>query len=387
MKIIHVISSLDPAGGGPPQVIIRLAAAQANLGHELHLLTYGSAEAQQRVERELARVPHSKQVHVHQLPSPSLGEKLFASGARRAFAQLLPGTHFVHLHGIWESILKASADLAWRNRIPYCFRPAGVLDPWSLQQKRWKKRLALALGLRRTLQRAAFIHALNADEARLIEPLQLRTPCVILSNGVFLEEIEPLPLPGSFFSAHSELRGRRFVLFIARLHYKKGLDYLADAFAIVAPQFPDLNLVVAGPDEGAKDVFEDRIRRAGLQSRVKLLGPLYGADKFAALVDCLCYCLPSRQEGFSVAVTEALAARAPVVISDECHFPEVTEANAGFVLPLDAREFANAICKTASNPQLGREMGQAGRQLIESRYTWPRVAQIAIEAYQRAIGK
>src|SRR5258707_14638102 len=85
--------------------------------------------------------------------------------------------------------------------------------------------------------------------------------------------------------------------------------------------------------------------------------------------------------------TEALAARAPVVISDECHFPEVTEANAGFVLPLDAREFANAICKTASNPQLGREMGQAGRQLIESRYTWPRVAQIAIEAYQRAIGK
>jgi glycosyltransferase involved in cell wall biosynthesis len=174
------------------------------------------------------------------------------------------------------------------------------------------------------------------------------------------------------------------VLFIARLHYKKGLDYLADAFVIVAPQCPELDLVVAGPDEGAKSDFEDRIRRAGLEKRVHLIGPLYGRDKFAALVDCTCFCLPSRQEGFSVAVTEAIAARAPVVISDACHFPEVAEANAGFVLPLDPREFASAIVKIASDPQLGREMGQAGRQLIETRFNWNSIAQRSIEAYQRA---
>ena len=101
----------------------------------------------------------------------------------------------------------------------------------------------------------------------------------------------------------ADLGGRRYVVFIARLHYKKGLDYLADAFAIVAPQSPDLDLVVAGPDEGAKSDFEDRIRRAGVGKRVHLVGPLYGPDKFAALVDCTCFCLPSRQEGFSVAVT------------------------------------------------------------------------------------
>ena len=384
MKIIHLIRTLDPAAGGPPQVIIRLAAAQANLGHELHLLAYSAADAQERVERELARVPHSGKLHIHPLPAPGLAEKLFASRARSAIAVVLPNADFVHLHGIWESMLKSGADLAWRGGIPYCFRPAGMLDPWSLQQKRWKKRLALALGLRKTLKRAAFIHALNADEARLIEPLQLGIPSVIIPNGVFLEEVEPLPAAGSFVSAHPGLRGRRFVLFIARLHYKKGLDYLADAFAMVAPQSGDLDLVVAGPDEGAKADFEGRIRRAGLERRVHLVGPLYGTDKFAALVDCTCFCLPSRQEGFSVAVTEAIAARAPVVISDACHFPQVAEANAGFVLPLDPSQFASAIIKIASNPQLAREMGQAGRGLIETRFNWNSIAQSSIEAYQRA---
>ena len=383
MKIIHVIRSLDPAGGGPPQVIIRLAAAQANLGHELHLLTYGSVEAQERVDRELARVPHSGKLHIHSLPAADRREKLFASLARRRLAELLADTDFVHLHGIWERVLKAAADLAWRSGIPYCFRPAGMLDPWSLAQKRWKKRFALAVGLRRSLKRAAFIHTLNADEARLIEPLQLGIPWIIIPNGVFLEEIEPLPAAGCFVSAHPELRGRRFVTFIARLHYKKGLDYLADAFAIVAPQCPDLDLVVAGPDEGAQSDFQERISKAGLQQRVHLVGPLYGPDKFAALVDCTCFCLPSRQEGFSVAVTEAIAARAPVVISDACHFPEVSHEGAGFVVPLEAREFAGAIVKIASNSQLAREMGQAGRRLIETRFNWGSIAQRSIEAYQQ----
>ena len=383
MKIIHVIRTLDPAAGGPPQVIVRLAAAQANLGHELHVVSYGSSEAQERVQRELARVPHSAKLHIHSLAPPDLREKLFASESRRQIADLLPNTDFLHLHGIWERLLKGAADLAWHNHIPYCFRPAGMLDPWSLKQKRWKKRLVMTLGLRRTLKRAAFIHSLNADEAKLIEPLQLGIRSVIIPNGVFLEEIEPLPAPSTFFSAHPQLRGRRFVLFIARLHYKKGLDYLADAFAIVAPQFPDLDLVVAGPDDGARSDFEARTRGAGLERRVHLVGPLYGGDKFAALVDCTCFCLPSRQEGFSVAVVEAIAARAPVVISDACHFPEVAEANAGFVLPLDAREFASAIVKMASNPQLAREMGHAGRQLIEIRFNWNSIARRSIEAYQR----
>jgi len=387
MKIVHVIRSLDPAGGGPPQVIVRLAAAQANLGHELHLLTYGSADSQERVQRELARVPHSQNLQIHELPPPDLREKVFASRSRSAIADLLAKTDFVHLHGIWESILKGAADLAFRNRIPYCFRPAGMLDPWSLEQKRWKKHLAMTLGLRKALKRAAFIHALNADEARLIEPLQLGIPAAIIPNGVFLEEIEPLPAAGTFISAHPQLRGRRFVAFIARLHYKKGLDYLADAFAIAAPQIPDLDLVVAGPDEGAKADFEDRIRRAGLEKRVHLVGPLYGADKFAALVDCTCFCLPSRQEGFSVAVIEAIAARVPVVISDACHFPEVAEANAGFMLPLEAARFAEAIAKIASNPPLGREMGQAGRKLIESRFNWPTIAELSIRCYTDAIAR
>jgi glycosyltransferase involved in cell wall biosynthesis len=384
MKIIHIIRSIDPAGGGPPQVVVRLAAAQANLGHELHLLTYDSPGSQQRIEQQVARVPHLNKVRIHALPPADLRERLFARRALTALSELLPSANFVHLHGIWESILKRSADLAHAHRIPYCFRPAGMLDPWSLQQKHWKKRLALALGLRKTLSRAAFIHAIKADEARLIEPIGLAAPSKIIPNGIFLEEIEPLPPPGTFISAHPKLRGRRFVVFIARLHYKKGLDYLADAFTLIAPESPDLDLVVAGPDEGARRDFEDRIRRAGLTSRVHLVGPLYDIQKFASLIDCTCFCLPSRQEGFSVAVLEALAARAPVVISEPCHFPEVAEVGAGHVVKLDPREIADAILRIAQDKTAAAQMGLAGRRLIESQFIWEKIAARSIAAYQKA---
>ncbi len=177
--------------------------------------------------------------------------------------------------------------------------------------------------------------------------------------------------------------GWPFGLFLSRLHHKKGLDYLADAFALVAAQFPEARLVVAGPDDGARGPFEQRVRAAGLAGRVHLVGPLYGPAKFAAMVDATCFCLPSRQEGFSVAVTEAMACGLPVVISDACHFPEVAEVGAGEVVPLEGDRVAQALRRVVGDPELRRSMGEAGRQLVRSRFTWPRVAEQCVAAYGR----
>jgi glycosyltransferase involved in cell wall biosynthesis len=260
-----------------------------------------------------------------------------------------------------------------------------MLDPWSLAQKRLKKKLALAFGYRAVLDNASALHLLNDDEQTLIRPLRLRAPQVVIPNGVFLEEFEPLPRAGSFTARLPRLGGHRFILFLSRLHYKKGLDYLADAFARLCQTDRETHLVVAGPDGGAGGDFERRVSLSGLTDRVHLVGPLYGEAKLAALVDAACFCLPSRQEGFSLAVLEALACRLPVVLSRDCHFPEVAAAGAGEVVGLEARAVADALGRVLRDDRARRRMGAAGRDLVESRFTWPRVAQSCMAAYARAL--
>ncbi len=381
MNIVHVIVSMDLATGGPPVVASRLAIAQAGLGNEVSLLTYAvdTDAAPQPFELPLAG---TERVRLHSLAAPTAWQNLTG----RAVAHWLrgqPQPDIVHLHGVWDPMLRAAASVTLDRGGKYCLAPHGMLDPWSLRQRRWKKRLALAMGYRGMLDHAAFLHLLNRDESRLIEPLGLTAPRVVIPNGVFLDEIDPLPARGTFRAAHRAIGDRPFVLFLSRLHYKKGLDYLADAFEIFAKQQPEPHLVVAGPDGGAQPGFEKAIAAKGLAERVHVVGPLYGRDKLAAMVDASCFCLPSRQEGFSIAITEALACGLPVVISDACHFPEVAQASAGEVVPLDAGAIAAALGRVLDDPDLAKRMGEAGRALIQTRYTWPKIAEQTVALYRQ----
>jgi glycosyltransferase involved in cell wall biosynthesis len=256
-----------------------------------------------------------------------------------------------------------------------------MLDVWSMKQKRLKKRLALLLGYRKMLDGAEFTLALNADEARLLEPLRLKTPILVIPNGIFLEEFAVLPEKGFFRERMPELDEKRVILFLSRLHTKKGLDILAMAFVRLAKSHPQVDLVVAGPDGGARAGFASLVHQLGIEDRVHLTGPLYGEDKLRAFVDASCFCLPSRQEGFSVAITEALACGLPPVISDACHFPEVGTANAGIVVSLDPAEVASALAYVLDNPAMASIMGKNGQRLVRENYTWPRIAELTIQGY------
>jgi glycosyltransferase involved in cell wall biosynthesis len=234
------------------------------------------------------------------------------------------------------------------------------------------------------LEASALLQLGNADEENSLRALGLTAPAAVIPNGVSLEEIDPLPARGEFIAAHPPLTGRRFVLFLGRLNPQKGLDYLADAFAALAAAHGDVDLVVAGPDGGALDAFQQRVAAAGLTNRVHLTGPLYGREKLAALVDCDCFALPSRHEGFSVALLEAMASAAPVVASTACHFPEIAQYGAGEVIGLSAANLAAALSRILSDPQRAA-IGRRGRALIESQYTWRHAAERTISAYQAAL--
>jgi len=373
---------MDPADGGPPMVVACLAAAQVALGHDVTIFSHTSPGRETAMRRSVESLPHFESVELA-LGQPDSGfERYSGLASARAMSSIIAKSSVVHVHGLWRPMLYIATRIATFNGIPYVISPHGMLDPWSLQQSRLSKKLALFLGWRKVLHKAAFIHMLNSDEAALASSLALHSPTVIIPNGIFPEQFSCLPEAGEFHRIYPKLDGRCYVIFLGRLHMKKGLDYLADAFSIVAMAAPGIDLVVAGPDGGAQRDFEARIKRLGLSDRVHLVGALYGREKLAALHDATCFCLPSRQEGFSVAIVEAMACGTPVVISRNCHFPEVAEAGAGDVVSLDAGDIAQAILKMVLSRDFRQRACWAARDLALSRFTWPSIASLTAAAYE-----
>lgn len=377
MRICHVISSLDPKLGGPQVVATRLAAAQAGLGHDLRLVYLDTPDRHDAIDAFVQQTRGLDSV-------PLFG---LTGSIDRTLRTLVADRDVVHAHGTWDPFLLKATAAARRANVPYCLTPHGMLDPWCLRQSRLKKRIALMTLHGWMLNRAAFLHVLNADEGRLIKPLKLRPPSVVAPNGVTLEEIDPLPAAGAYRATRPELGDRPFFLFLSRLHYKKGLDILAEAYARAVGQGLGADLVVAGPDDGAQADFERRIADHGLTERAHVVGPIYGRTKLEAMVDALAFVLPSRQEGFSMAITEALACRTPVLITPDCHFPEVAEHDAGRVVTLDADAVARGMLDLVADPDAALKMGERGRALVETHYTWDRIAQRLIDAYQKAIAE
>lgn len=382
MKITHVVHSLDPVLGGLPAVPLRLATAQARLGHCISLLTSDDSHSFQYF-LDAHGVSDAQAIRHLSAPRLSRWRRLSGQVATGALGHLFRGAEIVHLHGVWDSLLVQAAGASRRMGIPYVIAPHGMVDPWSLSQKAWKKRVALALRYRGLLSGAEFVHALNEAEAQFVRDLKVVSPARIIPNGVFLEEIYAASQSGeNFLFNRFGWPGKNTLLFLGRLHWKKGLDILADAFALLASRNPAARLVVAGPDDGQLQPFQRQIESLGIADRVALPGPIYGADKYAALRDAAFFVLPSRQEGFSIAILEAMACGTPVVISEACHFPEVAKNDAGEVLDLNPHNHAEVYAQLLNDPERRARLGAAARELVSTNYTWDSIAKQSVALYQ-----
>jgi glycosyltransferase involved in cell wall biosynthesis len=194
--------------------------------------------------------------------------------------------------------------------------------------------------------------------------------------------------PEWFWSHYPGLRSRRVVLFLSRLHYKKGVDVLCRAWAAVTKKHPDAHLVLAGPDsEGTRYVVERLIGELGLQDTVTFTGMLKGNFKWGALAASEVFVLPSYSEGFSVATLEAMAAGKPVIISRQCYFPEVARQGCGWVIEPCEKDLADALFDCLSNGSRDlSEMGERGRRLVSSRYSWDVIGAQMADVYDWLLG-
>jgi len=385
VKIVHLANSLDPDAGGPPVVVSRLAAAQAALGHDVIILGGRAEDRDEHTRKFLNETPGIERVEIccTALHSQGLAGLLFGGETESELERLAP-IDVLHLHGVWDPVLVRAAAWCRKRGVPYVLCPHGMLDDWSLQQGAAKKKFALAITHRALTRRAGTIHVLNEHEKTTIGRLGFGTRMDVIPNGIFIEEVDVVTKPREFRDSIEGLGDAPYALFLSRLHYKKGLDILADAWALACPDLPGVRLVIAGPrDDNSIDDFNQRIAKAGLTDSVFVVGPIYGTTKTSAYRDASVFVLPSRQEGFSMAITESLALGTPAVVSTECHYPDISEFDAGIETSLAPEDVADGLRKMFRDEVFSKQAAERGAKLVRERYTWPAIARQSISVYQQ----
>jgi glycosyltransferase involved in cell wall biosynthesis len=275
---------------------------------------------------------------------------------------------------------------AHRAGVPYMVSPQGSFHPWALARNGLAKRVYRTLLEGPLLGRASRLQALTSREAEQFRDAGLEAPSVVIPNGVDTDALAGTAPPLSRRLGLPE--GERTLLFLSRVHPKKGLDLLLHAFREVRREFP-VTLVVAGADAGSGYLPEMRrlSRELGVADHCRFLGEVQGSEKVEILLGADACALLSRSEGHPVAVLEALGAGRPTVLTTECNLPEVAEADAGWIVPPDAGAGARALLELFRDPDRAVLRGGRARRLVAGRFGWEGIAGLTLEAYEAMLAE
>jgi glycosyltransferase involved in cell wall biosynthesis len=370
-RLLHVVASFSPAAGGTTEGIRKLAESCAGLCAAEVVCLDDPAES----------YVQGQSFPVHALGPPQGGYR-YTPRLRPWLSENLQRFDGVAIHGLWQYHSYGSYRMI-RGRIPYVVFPHGMLDPYfkrAFPLKHLKKQLYWLAREYRVLRDATavcFTSPIERDSAVKTLWPQRWNP-VVVSLGTSEPAGDPVVQREAFLTQYPVLRGRRFFLFLARIHKKKGCDLLMEALARLASTYPDVDLVMAGPDEtGLRPQLEAQAKRLGIESHVHWTGMLKGDLKWGAFYAAEAFVLPSHQENFGIAVVEALACALPVLISDKVNiWPDIAHDEAGIVNADTAEGTYRSMGTLLAMPAEARQrMVSNGLACFRARYEMKRTAQ------------
>ena len=359
MKVLHFIPSIDNSIGGPArsstQLVKFLAKKNDNHFFELHTIHSPDPIITSFEEANANLIFHQK------LNSISLSD-----------ADLL------HLHGIWSSSLYLIARKSIKRNIPYIISIRGMLEPWSLSQKKLKKKIALLIYQKRILLKSMALHATSKEEVSSIRNCGINNPVINIPNGI---DLETYPKEIDTKKKYNSKK----IVFLSRIHKKKGIEFLLEAFCQLNVQFKDgwtIDIIGEGDNDYLASLRK-RIAQLGLDDYVNFRGAIYGSEKNAALINSTFYVLPTFSENFGIAIAEALACYCPVITTTGAPWNELLNRNAGDWIELSIDNLARSLEKMMSLSLKEYDtVSQNAKSLVTNRYSSNSLAAQMFDCYK-----
>jgi glycosyltransferase involved in cell wall biosynthesis len=389
VKILHVIPSVSPARGGTSRAVLDMVRALRDREIDAEIATTNDDGD------NLLDVPLGQSIIYDRVPTyffarfspqlPAAREFAFSGSFTTWLFQNITKYDAIHVHALFSYTSTVAMSIARLKGVPYITTPHGLLCEWSLQQSAQKKQAYLNLIERANLDRARAIHVTCEQERDDVVALNLKSPISILPLA--LTEL-PVAIPDAANLLRQSLNcptDEPIILFLARLHYKKGLEYLIPALG----QLKDrrFTLVIAGTGTPAYEAeIQALIVAAGIENRTRMVGFVEGTQKDLLIQGADLFALTSHSENFGIAVLEALIVGTPVLLTPGVGLASVVRDNdLGYIADLHIDAIAQGLDRHLSNPDRSKEMGERARQFAIANYNWDKIAGDLIRVYQSIV--
>ena len=392
MKVLHVIPSVAAVRGGPSQAVIEMVRGLRSQDVDAEIVTTNDNgkdlldvplyELTDRLE-EYANVP----IRFFPRFSPNINavrEFAFSGALTTWLWQHITEYDLVHVHAIFSYASTIAMAIARIKNVPYITRPLGQLCEWSLQQSKLRKQIYLNVIERSNLLCSKSLHFTAEQEKTEFNQLGLNIPNFILPHGVYI----PTPIPDAKTQVRKILHildQRPIVLFMSRIHPKKGLEYLISALSKLKEY--NFVLVIAGSgDPDYINQIKDLLKTHDICDRTHMIGFVKGETKNLYLQGADIFALTSHSENFGIAAIEALAAGTPVLITDGVAIaPMVKEQAIGYVTQLEVEAIASIIQEFFDHPDIAKQKGDRATLYIAEHYSWAKITCRLMTVYKNLL--
>ena len=377
LRILHCIPSIWSGSGGPSRAVLEmcraLSAVQPAHRSDIATTDYGLSEEWLRYVR--SRAPDSTRIRV--FSESTWLDKGWSMPLARWLWHCASEYDLVHIHALFSSTSSIGAWVCRQREIPYVIRPLGTLSPYTFANRRKTlKRVYYQLIERRTLKNASAIQFTTLQECKKADRLRIGTRTVVVPIPYDLAGVRRISRPKD-----------PTVLFLSRLHPVKGIELLLEAMVTVRQSLPSVRLIIAGSGDAEYELsLGEMTRELELETAVIFAGFVEGPAKEALFERATVFALPSHQENFGVAVTEALARGIPVVVTEGVDLADdIKTFRSGYVASRNAGEVADALLKLLVDPELGAVMGENGRRQVSELYAPLKVGHALQSLYRSCI--